>query len=325
MPSIQAVAPKGLKIDLLFDQSLFVRAAISGVVQKSVVAALLTATMILVFLGSWRSTLIVAVSIPLSILFSLTMLHLLGQTLNVMTLGGLSLAVGILVDDATVEIENIHRNAAMGKPLRRAILDGAQQIAAPTFVSTLTICAVFVSVIFLEGPPRYLFVPLALAVVFAMLASYLLSRTLVPVMADYLLPAETDDQHGRDASATLTNTGETPVPPDAGTPGRPARARRQCHPSAGPSALSSRLRAGLRAHPRWVPAAVGVELASPPHRVRRFSGGGRQRFPYTALHRPRFLSAGRRRAVPPARPRPPARAWRKRSNTSPSSRTRSAA
>jgi multidrug efflux pump subunit AcrB len=171
-----------------------VRAAITGVVQESIIAGLLTATMILVFLGSWRSTLIVAVSIPLSILFSLTMLHALGETLNVMTLGGLSLAVGILVDDATVEIENIHRNAAMGKPLRQAILDGAQQIAAPTFVSTLTICAVFVSVIFLEGPPRYLFVPLALAVVFAMLASYLLSRTLVPVMADYLLPAETADE-----------------------------------------------------------------------------------------------------------------------------------
>jgi multidrug efflux pump subunit AcrB len=191
IPTIRAIAPKGLSIDLLFDQSLFVQAAISGVVHESIIAALLTATMILVFLGSWRSTLIVAISIPLSILFSLTVLYLLGHTLNVMTLGGLSLAVGILVDDATVEIENIHRNVAMGKALRRAILDGAQQIAAPTFVSTLTICCVFVSVIFLDGPPRYLFVPMALAVVFAMLASYLLSRTLVPVMADYLLPAET--------------------------------------------------------------------------------------------------------------------------------------
>jgi len=190
MPTLRAVAPKGIKIEPLFDQSLFVRAAITGVVQESVIAALLTATMILVFLGSWRSTLIVAISIPLSILFSLFVLYLLGHTLNVMTLGGLSLAVGILVDDATVAIENIHRNRAMGKPLRRAILDGAQQIAVPTFVSTLTICAVFVSVIFLEGPARYLFFPLALAVVFAMLASYFLSRTLVPVMADYLLPAE---------------------------------------------------------------------------------------------------------------------------------------
>lgn len=195
-PTLQAVAPPGLQLELLFDQSLFVRAAITGVVHESVIAGLLTATMILMFLGSWRSTLIVAVSIPLSILFSLTVLYMLGQTLNVMTLGGLSLAVGILVDDATVEIENIHRNLAMGKAMRRAILDGAQQIAAPTFVSTLTICAVFVSVVFLEGPARYLFVPLALAVVFAMLASYLLSRTLVPVMADYLLPAEIESEHG---------------------------------------------------------------------------------------------------------------------------------
>jgi len=191
LPTLRAVAPQDLKIDLLFDQSLFVEAAISGVLHESIIAALLTATMILVFLGSWRSTLIVAVSIPLSILFSLMMLYLMKQTLNVMTLGGLSLAVGILVDDATVAIENIHRNHALGKPLRTAILEGSQQIAIPTFVSTLTICVVFVSVIFLEGPARYLFVPLALAVVFAMLASYVLSRTLVPVMADYLLPAET--------------------------------------------------------------------------------------------------------------------------------------
>ncbi len=190
LPDIQRIAPEGLKIELLFDQSLFVRAAISGVLQESVIAGLLTATMILMFLGSWRSTLIVAVSIPLSILFSLTMLFLLGHTLNVMTLGGLSLAVGILVDDATVAIENIHRNRAQGTPLRQAILIGSEQIAVPTFVSTLTICVVFVSVIFLEGPPRYLFVPLALAVVFAMLASYVLSRTLVPAMADYLLPGE---------------------------------------------------------------------------------------------------------------------------------------
>ena len=190
MPSIRDSAPKGLDIDLLFDQSLFVQAAVDGVVHESVIAALLTATMILIFLGSWRSTLVVAVSIPLSILCSLAALYALGKTLNVMTLGGLALAVGILVDDATVEIENIHRNLAMGKPLKQAILDGAQQIAGPTFVSTLTICAVFVSVVFLDGPPQFLFTPLAMAVVFAMLASYLLSRTLVPVMVHYLLPAE---------------------------------------------------------------------------------------------------------------------------------------
>ena len=135
----------------LFDQSIFVRAAISGVIKEGVIAALLTATMILLFLGSWRSTLIVLVSIPLSILTSLSVLSLLGYSLNVMTLGGLALAIGILVDDATVEIENIHRNLAMGKPLQQAILDGAQQIAAPAFVSTLSICIVFVSVVFLTA------------------------------------------------------------------------------------------------------------------------------------------------------------------------------
>jgi multidrug efflux pump subunit AcrB len=196
MPQIRAAAPADLRIDLLFDQSLFVTAAIEGVVAESVIAGLLTAAMILVFLGSWRSTLIVAVSIPLAILSSIVMLYLLGHSLNVMTLGGLALAVGILVDDATVEIENIHRNLGLGKPLRQAILDGAQQIAGPTFVSTLTISIVFVSVLFLDGPPKYLFTPLALAVAFAMLASYLLSRTIVPTMVDYLLPAELRHGHG---------------------------------------------------------------------------------------------------------------------------------
>ncbi len=198
IPAIKASAPPGLEIELLFDQSLFVEAAISGVVHESILAGLLTAAMILVFLGSWRSTLIVAVSIPLSILTSIFMLYALGYSLNVMTLGGLALAVGILVDDATVEIENIHRNLGMGKGLKQAILDGAMQIAGPTFVSTLTICIVFVSVLFLEGPARYLFTPLALSVVFAMGASYLLSRTLVPVMVHYLLPAEIA-QHASDA------------------------------------------------------------------------------------------------------------------------------
>ncbi len=184
---MRAAAPPGLVMTELFDQSIFVRAAINGVVKEGVIAALLTATMILLFLGSWRSTFIVMISIPLSILASLSILSLLGYTLNVMTLGGLALAVGILVDDATVEIENIHRNLAQGKPIQRAILDGAQQIAVPAFVSTLAICIVFVSVVFLTGPAKYLFTPLALAVVFAMLASYLLSRTLVPVMVKYLI------------------------------------------------------------------------------------------------------------------------------------------
>ncbi|HEY2124644.1 MAG TPA: efflux RND transporter permease subunit, partial [Chthoniobacterales bacterium] len=187
LPGMRAAAPPGLEMTELFDQSIFVRAAISGVVKEGVIAALLTATMILLFLGSWRSTVIVMVSIPLSILASLSILSLLCYTLNVMTLGGLALAVGILVDDATVEIENIHRNLAQGKPIQRAILDGAQQIAVPAFVSTLAICIVFVSVVFLTGPAKYLFTPLALAVVFAMLASYLLSRTLVPVMVKYLI------------------------------------------------------------------------------------------------------------------------------------------
>jgi multidrug efflux pump subunit AcrB len=193
LPDMRAAAPPGLEITELFDQSIFVRAAISGVVKEGIIAACLTATMILLFLGSWRSTFIVMVSIPLSILASLSALSLLGATLNVMTLGGLALAVGILVDDATVEIENIHRNLAQGKPIQRAILDGAQQIAVPAFVSTLAICIVFVSVVFLNGPAKYLFTPLALAVVFAMLASYLLSRTLVPVLVKYLIRGESHD------------------------------------------------------------------------------------------------------------------------------------
>ena len=187
LPRIEAGLPRQLEIHLLADQSLFVRAAISGVVREALIAACLTGLMILIFLGSWRSTLIIAVSIPLSILTSIIVLSALGQTINIMTLGGLALAVGILVDDATVEIENINRNLAQGKEIEHAILDGAQQIAVPAFVSTLSICIVFVPMFFLSGVARYLFVPLAEAVVFAMLASYLLSRTLVPTMAKYLL------------------------------------------------------------------------------------------------------------------------------------------
>jgi CzcA family heavy metal efflux pump len=194
LPQIRAAAPPGLEIQLLSDQSLFVRASVEGVVRESLISACLTAALILLFLGSWRSTIIVAVSIPLSILTSITLLGFFGYTLNVMTLGGLALAVGMLVDDATVEIENVHRNLAMGKPLTRAILDGAQQIVVPTFVATLTICIAFISVVFLEGPPRYLFVPMALAVVFAMASSYLLSRTLVPVMINTLLAKEIAQQ-----------------------------------------------------------------------------------------------------------------------------------
>ncbi|TMP92203.1 MAG: efflux RND transporter permease subunit [Verrucomicrobia bacterium] len=193
LPRIKATLPPALDITQLFDQSIFVRAAINGVLKEGVIAACLTALMILLFLGSWRSTLVVATSIPLSILCSVIILSALGQTLNLMTLGGLALAVGILVDDATVEIENIHRNLAMKKPMVRAILDGASQIAVPAFVSTLCICIVFVPIFFLSGTARFLFQPLAMAVIFAMLASYLLSRTVVPTMVRFLLRGHLDE------------------------------------------------------------------------------------------------------------------------------------
>jgi multidrug efflux pump subunit AcrB len=190
LPRITETISQDLKLSVFGDQSLFVRSAIGGVVRETLIAAALTGTVILLFLGSWRSTLIVCTSIPLSILTSICILSLLNQTINVMTLGGLALAVGILVDDATVEIENTHRNLAMGKPLVRAVLDGASQIAVPTFVSTLSICIVFVPVLLLTGTARYLFTPLAMAVVFAMMASYLLSRTLVPTMVHHMLRSE---------------------------------------------------------------------------------------------------------------------------------------
>jgi len=179
--------PQQLNINYLSDQSIFVRSAIDGVVREMIIAACLTGVMILVFLGSFRSTIIIAVSIPLSILCSLMCLYALHETINIMTLGGMALAVGILVDDATVEIENINRNLESGKEIEQAILDGAAQIATPALVSTLAICIVFVPMFLLSGVARYLFVPLAEAVVFAMLASYLLSRTVVPTMAKYLL------------------------------------------------------------------------------------------------------------------------------------------
>jgi CzcA family heavy metal efflux pump len=200
--------PDGVDMKALFDQSLFVRASIDGVLREALIAALLTAAMILLFLGNWRSTLIIAISIPLSILCSIIVLSSLGQSLNIMTLGGLALAVGILVDDATVTIENIDRHLALGKPLTAAILDGASQIAVPAFVSTLCICIVFVPMFFLTGVARFLFVPLAEAVVFAMLASYLLSRTLVPTLVMYLLRGhEHEDKFrpGRGITAPFKN------------------------------------------------------------------------------------------------------------------------
>jgi multidrug efflux pump subunit AcrB len=187
LPRVLQIVPPNLRITPLSDQSVFVRAAVSGVIREAVIAAALTALMILLFLGSWRSTIIIAISIPLSILTSVIVLSLVGETINTMTLGGLALAVGILVDDATVTIENIERFLENGYELREAILDGAAQIAVPALVSTLCICIVFLPMFFLQGVSRYLFAPLAEAVMFAMIASYILSRTLVPTLAVYLL------------------------------------------------------------------------------------------------------------------------------------------
>jgi len=202
---IKPQLPSALKITPLADQSLFVRAAIDGVVREAIVAACLTAVMILIFLGSWRSTVIIAVSIPLSILASLIALSALGETINIMTLGGLALAVGILVDDATVEIENINRNVDQGKEVEHAILDGAQQIAVPALVSTIAICIVFVPMFFLSGVAKFLFVPLAEAVCFAMIASYILSRTVVPTMAKYLLRGHEHEAAAAERAKTSHN------------------------------------------------------------------------------------------------------------------------
>ncbi|MES2308635.1 MAG: efflux RND transporter permease subunit [Verrucomicrobiota bacterium] len=190
LPKIAATLPPELEMKPLFDQSIFVRSALEGVEHEAMIAACLTAAMIMLFLGSWRSTLIVATSIPLSISCSILAMAAMGQTINIMTLGGLALAVGILVDDTTVEIENIHRNLAMGKTMVQAILDGAEQIAGPAFVSTICICIVFIPIFFLGGVAYFLFAPMAMAVVFAMMASYFLSRTIVPTMARFLLEDE---------------------------------------------------------------------------------------------------------------------------------------
>ncbi|NYF51315.1 efflux RND transporter permease subunit [Tunturiibacter gelidoferens] len=194
LPRIASTLPPELQMHPLSDQSVFVRASLNGVVREGTIAASLTSIMILVFLGSWRSTLIICISIPLSILTSLLLLSALGESINIMTLGGLALAVGVLVDDATVEIENMQRNVAMGKDLRQAILDGAQEIAVPAFVSTVCISIVFVPMFFLSGVARYLFVPLAEAVVFALFASYFFSRTIIPTLVMFLLPKELE-QH----------------------------------------------------------------------------------------------------------------------------------
>ena len=203
MPQVRELVPPELQISTFSDQSLFVEAAVQGVIREGVIAAALTALMILLFLGSWRSTLIIAISIPLSVLASIITLSMIGETINLMTLGGLALAVGILVDDATVTIENINYHLEHGKPVEQSILDGAQQIAVPAFVSTLAICIVFVPMFFLSGVARYLFVPMAEAVVFAMLASYILSRTLVPTLAKFLLKQHQAQAHGSPSFAHL--------------------------------------------------------------------------------------------------------------------------
>jgi multidrug efflux pump subunit AcrB len=200
LPIIKQSAPDGLELKIDFDQSLFVRGAIKSVLREAIISSILVSLMIGFFLGSWRSMVIVCTSIPLAIFSSIIGLHLWGHTINIMTLGGLSLAIGMLVDDATVEVENIHRNRAMGKPLTRAILDGASQIATPAIVATLSICIVFFPVVLLFGPAKFLFIPLALAVVLAMLASYVLSRTLVPTLARMLMASEHHGEPGADAS-----------------------------------------------------------------------------------------------------------------------------
>jgi multidrug efflux pump subunit AcrB len=224
---IRAAAPDGAKIDLLFDQSVFVSGAIADVVREAVIAAGLTGLMILLFLGSWRSTLVVLVSIPLSILTSLAVLALLGETINIMTLGGLALAVGILVDDATVAIENTYRLMEEGHPFRESVAEGAAGIAKPALISTLAICAAFVSVLFLTDTPKFLFTPQALAVVFAMLTSYLLSRTLVPILIDVLVKKEYDSRFGEHGEHSgHSEHGEHNAEPTAAAQSRPGFFRR---------------------------------------------------------------------------------------------------
>ncbi|HEY6009571.1 MAG TPA: efflux RND transporter permease subunit [Geobacteraceae bacterium] len=201
LPAIREVAPQGLELKIDFDQSLFVRGAIEGVVREALLGSLLVSLMILVFLGSWRSMIVVSTSIPLAIFTALIAMNLAGQSINIMTLGGIALAIGMLVDDATVEVENIHRNRALGKPLTMAVLDSAHQVAVPAIVATLAICVVFFPVVLLYGPAKHLFTPLAFAVVVAMLASYLLSRTLVPVLSRMLLGGEL---HGDPVDAPMS-------------------------------------------------------------------------------------------------------------------------
>ena len=276
LPHIAASLSPNLRIVPLFDQSLFVRASVEGVIKEAIIAACLTAAMILLFLGNWRHTLVIAISIPLSILAAIVILSLIGETINIMTLGGLALAVGILVDDATVEIENIDRNLEQGKELTQAILDGAAQIAVPAFVSTLCICIVFVpDVLSGRASPATCFVPLAEAVVFAMLSSYLLSRTLVPTLVMYLLRG-------------------------------PSRAAGRPYPRGAPHDFrthSGRLRARVRALPRQLRRLAGA-LPAPALDLHRQLLRHLPRVAAPAAdHRPGFLSLGGCRAVPAAHAR----------------------
>ena len=294
LPTTLARLPKELKVSLLFDQSVFVRAAVEGVVKEACIAAGLTAVMLLVFLGSWRSTLIVIVSIPLSILVSIIVLSWLGETLNVMTLGGMALAVGILVDDATVEIENVHRNMAQRKPVVRAILDGAAEIATPAFVSTICICIVFVPVAFIAGAAKSLFVPLALSVVFAMLTSYFLSRTLVPTMMRFLLAKEAAHHAGGEPRSGRVEQGVTRGAPAGGAIGR----RRL-------GALLRGVRARIRSAAHVLRRLAGVGARAPRlrrRRVRRLRGGVARPLP---ARRSRLLPHRRRGPHQAARARRP--------------------
>ena len=268
LPAIKAAAPQGLDLKIDFDQSVFVRGAIGGVVREAIISSLLVSLMVGAFLGSWRSMVIVCTSIPLAIFSAIVGLKLTGNTINIMTLGGLALAIGMLVDDATVEVENIHRNRGLGKPLTRAILDGAQQIAVPAIVATLSICIVFFPVVLLAGPARFLFTSLALSVVLSMLASYLLSRTLVPALARLLMASEPhDDPSESSTMGTLNGSPSLPhgLPPHASLWTRLARrfnARRDAAFERFQNGYAALL-ATVLAHRRFAVAiGLGVSLAS---------------------------------------------------------------
>ncbi|WP_322074890.1 efflux RND transporter permease subunit, partial [Burkholderia cepacia] len=218
LPLIEQTLPPGLKLVTMGDQSTFVKGAVSGVAREGIIAAALTSLMILLFLGSWRSTLIIAASIPLAVLSAIALLAATGETLNVMTLGGLALAVGILVDDATVTIENVNWHLEQGKDTRTAIVDGAKQIVMPALVSLMCICIVFVPMLMLDGISRFLFVPMAKAVIFSMISSFVLSRTFVPMLAQYLLKPHASAGHASGELAAIMDphaghAGAHDVPP----------------------------------------------------------------------------------------------------------------